>query len=226
MEKFNGKYRIPSSRLVNWDYASEGVYFITICTKDKTHFFGECINGKMQISTAGLIVQGCWYDMPNHTLANIILDKFVVMPNHIHGIIIVETLHATSSDKPSSNKLPSDEPSSNESSSNESSETDNEKDKSDLTLDAEMLRAEMLRATSLHKFYQKISPKSGSISRILGSFKSACSKHINLVFPDMNFGWQERFWDNIIRDERGYETISDYIINNPENWKEDKFFNE
>jgi putative transposase len=189
MEKFNGKYRIPSARLPNWDYASAGMYFITICTKDKIHFFGECVNGKMQISTIGLIVQGCWYDIPNHTSANIILDEFVVMPNHIHGILILgESLDAI----------------------NDNNGT-----------------LKTLRATSLpNTFYQKISPKSGSISRILGSFKSACSKHINLTFPDMDFDWQERFWDNIIRDDERYETVSNYIMNNPKNWNEDKFFNE
>ncbi len=56
MEKFKSKYRIPSARLINWDYGSEGMYFITICTKNREHFFGEIRNGEMQLSEIGAIV--------------------------------------------------------------------------------------------------------------------------------------------------------------------------
>lgn len=58
MHKFQDKYRIPSARLVGWDYSDDGAYFITICTANRKHFFGECKNGKMKLSTAGAIVQG------------------------------------------------------------------------------------------------------------------------------------------------------------------------
>ena len=57
MEKFKNKYRIPSAQLINWDYGSEGMYFITICTKNREHFFGEIRNGEMQLSEIGAIVK-------------------------------------------------------------------------------------------------------------------------------------------------------------------------
>jgi putative transposase len=214
MDKFNNKYRIPSARLLNWDYASAGAYFITICTKDRKHYFGECINGKMKISTIGLIVQGCWYDIPNHTSANIILDKFVVMPNHIHGILIigestVETLHATSSSK-QINDIPSKQ--------NNDINQDLLNNLDDLT------NPNVYDDSKKNDFFRQISPKPGSVSRIIGSFKSACTKHINLVFPDEDFDWQERFWDNIIKTNDSFVNISNYITNNPSTWNGDKFF--
>ena len=107
-DKFQNKYRIPSARLQNWDYASEGAYFITVCTKDRLHYFGVIENGKMILSNIGVIADLMWYEIKNHA-KNIELGEFVVMPNHIHGILIlndnklhdnanatVETLHATS----------------------------------------------------------------------------------------------------------------------------------
>ena len=99
MLKFKNKYRTTSIRLQSWDYSCNGVYFITICSKDKIPCFGQIINGSMQLSHIGVLADVFWHEIRHHT-QNIELDKFVVMPNHIHGILIinkpVETLHATS----------------------------------------------------------------------------------------------------------------------------------
>lgn len=62
--KFNKKYRIESARMQNWDYANEGAYFITICTKDRVHYFGEIVNGEMQLNELGNIVQSEWVRTP------------------------------------------------------------------------------------------------------------------------------------------------------------------
>jgi hypothetical protein len=74
------------------------------------------------------------------------------------------------------------------------------------------------------EFYQKISPKSGSVSAVIRSYKSVCTKHIHQAFPNLNFEWQTRFWDNIIQSESSFNNITQYIINNPQNWDKDKFF--
>lgn len=74
-----------------------------------------------------------------------------------------------------------------------------------------------------NEFFQKISPKSGSISTVIRSFKSICTRHINKDFPDIQFEWQERFWEHIIKKEEDYMKIAQYIINNPKNWEDDKF---
>ena len=87
--KFRGKYRIESARLKNYDYSSDGAYFITICTKNREHSFGEIVNGKLQETEPSKICQNVWNDLPNH-YKNCVLDAFVIMPNHVHAIIVIE----------------------------------------------------------------------------------------------------------------------------------------
>ena len=86
---YKNRYRIESIHLKNWDYSSDGFYYITVCTKDRQHIFGDIINGKMLLSAHGEIVKKCWVDLPDHYI-NLILDVFVIMPNHIHGIMIID----------------------------------------------------------------------------------------------------------------------------------------
>ncbi len=88
MEKFKGKYRIPSTRLQNWNYGWNGAYFITICTKNRIHYFGKVVNRKMQFSHIGIVADILWYEIKHHA-DRIELGEFVVMPNHIHGILIL-----------------------------------------------------------------------------------------------------------------------------------------
>jgi REP-associated tyrosine transposase len=185
-DKYQDKYRIPSARLASWNYSSNGAYFITICTAHREHYFGKIINGKMQLSEQGKMANHYWSQIPGH-FSFIVLDEFVVMPNHIHGIVVidkpdsfdgigVETLHATSLPEP---------PIKNEQMAN-------------------------------------ISPKPHSIPTIIRSFKSAVTKYCNE--NNLQFGWQTRFHDHIIRDNDEFERIKNYIICNPLNWEKDKFF--
>ena len=116
-EKFRNKYRIASSRLPGYDYSRDGAYFITICTKNHENLFGDVIglpvdavyadetvtvetglrpvstniklSAEIKLSDFGKIGSDCWYDLTNH-YPNIILDQFIVMPNHIHGIIMIQ----------------------------------------------------------------------------------------------------------------------------------------
>lgn len=89
MKLYKNKYRINSIRLKDWDYSSYGYYFVTICTKDKECFFGNINDGKVSLSDIGIIANNNWIRIPEH-LKNANLDEFKVMPNHIHGIIIIE----------------------------------------------------------------------------------------------------------------------------------------
>jgi len=75
-----------SIRLKHYDYAETGAYFVTICTKDRECLFGEIVNGEMRLNNAGEIVQNTWNDLINH-VSNIVLDQFIIMPNHIHCIV-------------------------------------------------------------------------------------------------------------------------------------------
>jgi putative transposase len=89
MAEFQKKYRIESIRAQWWDYGWNGAYFITICTHNRQHFFGKIIKGKMELSHMGAITDTLWHEIPikfKYTE----LGDFVVMPNHIHGILILD----------------------------------------------------------------------------------------------------------------------------------------
>jgi len=88
-DRFLDKYRIPSARLQNWDYGWNGIYFITICTEGRDNFFGEITDSVMNLSEIGQLVHRFWFKIPDH-FPFVFLDSFVVMPNHIHGILILD----------------------------------------------------------------------------------------------------------------------------------------
>ncbi len=78
-----------SIRLKGYDYARPGGYFVTICTQDRACLFGEVVGGKMMLNDAGRMVAR-WWDELNRKFSNVKTDAFVIMPNHIHGIIMIE----------------------------------------------------------------------------------------------------------------------------------------
>ena len=78
------------SRLREYDYTQTGYYFVTICTQDRKEFFGYVKEGSMNLSEYGEIANQCWYDLPKHYL-NCSLDSFIIMPNHVHGIIVIDS---------------------------------------------------------------------------------------------------------------------------------------
>ena len=87
--KFKDKYRVQSARLQNWDYSSAGAYFLTVCTKDRECMFGDVVDGKMGLNEFGKFAHKCWEQIEKlHDF--IILDEFVIMPNHVHGILFIE----------------------------------------------------------------------------------------------------------------------------------------
>ncbi len=88
-DKFRGKYRTTSHRLKGYDYTSDGAYFITIVTKNREHFFGKIMNGEMVFNGLGGIANGYWKKIPDH-FPDVILDEFIIMPNHIHGILFLQ----------------------------------------------------------------------------------------------------------------------------------------
>jgi REP element-mobilizing transposase RayT len=77
-----------SIRLAGYDYSRPGAYFVTICTEDRECLFGEIIAGEMRLNDAGAIALAVWNDLPMH-YAHVQLERFVIMPNHVHGIIIL-----------------------------------------------------------------------------------------------------------------------------------------
>lgn len=85
------KHKDGSFRLKNWDYSNIGLYFLTICTKKKEHFFGNIENDIMVLNEVGLIVESNWRNIETQ-YSNIEIADFVIMPNHLHGILIIDGL--------------------------------------------------------------------------------------------------------------------------------------
>lgn len=159
-------------RLRNYDYSSNGWYFITICTSNKTCYFGHISSNKMHYSSIGLLALKYWIEIPKH-YPYVKLGKYVIMPNHVHGII---GIFKERNDKHHSSSI----------------------------------------NTSL-------SPSRGSISRIIGSYKSSVSRWCNKNGHDY-FGWHYRFHDHIIRNSQDYQRIHEYILNNVKRWNGDRFY--
>ncbi|HWP93249.1 MAG TPA: transposase [Thermodesulfobacteriota bacterium] len=88
MGLYKDKYRIDSTRLKDWDYSSSGYYFVTICTKKQECFFGEVVDGQIRLFETGEIAAEEW-QKTEQIRQNVKLDEWVVMPNHIHGIVII-----------------------------------------------------------------------------------------------------------------------------------------
>lgn len=88
MKKYNNKYRIPSTRLSSWDYGAAALYFVTICTHNRECWFGKIMDGKMSLSEIGIIAKSEWLKtFEIRPDMNLWMGEFVVMPNHVHGII-------------------------------------------------------------------------------------------------------------------------------------------
>lgn len=227
MEKFLGKYRISSARLRNWDYASQGMYFVTLCTKSREHFFGKIVEKEndtgqfeMQLSEIGRIVESEWARTPEvRPDMNLELGECQVMPNHFHAILIIgenqfnttELIHETNQNpiEPGRDAMLAS-PIAYESKPNPDS---------DPVFELEM---QMILATDT-KSKNEFTPQSKNLGSVMRGFKSK----VTSVTKDHHiiFGWQPRYYDHIIHAYDEYRRIADYIRDNPANWGNDRLRN-
>ena len=91
------KRRHHSIRLQGYDYTRQGAYFVTICTRNRECLLGDIVEGRMHLSEAGRLAQAVWEDLPHH-YPHVQIDVWVIMPNHMHGIIILTEAQATEDD--------------------------------------------------------------------------------------------------------------------------------
>jgi REP element-mobilizing transposase RayT len=222
-DKFQNTYRIASARLPGWDYGWNAPYFVTICTKDRECFFGEIVNGEMNLSKTGVIADLMWYEIKNHA-KGVELGEFIVMPNHVHGIITLNGDSGVQNDHPDSTvetthalSLPQiDQPGPNDiRRGSHPVETTHA-----LSLQSKQSPIVESQKTPAQQRFQN--QGKNTLSSIVGGYKSAVTKHANRL--KLDFAWQPRFYDHIIRDEQSFRTISNYILNNPQSWAQDKFF--
>ena len=178
------KRRRISTRLPNWDYASNAWYFVTICTRDRQPFFGDIVNQTMTYSDIGKIAHQYWLEIPDHC-PNVNLDIHVIMPDHVHGILAINT--------------PSNPPQSGR----------------DVQLNVPT--GDKINTYDLSTAMSGISPKAGSLSVVLRSYKAAVSRWCRSN-GYASFAWQSRFYEHIIRTDDALHQIRQYIHNNPTNW--------
>src|SRR5947209_2540109 len=89
MDYIRKSYNRRTIRLQNYDYTQPGFYFVTICTSKKKRMFGEIVNDEIHLNEVGKVIQSTWNTLPERFLC-VELDEYVIMPNHIHGVIIIE----------------------------------------------------------------------------------------------------------------------------------------
>ena len=213
---FAKKYRIASARLQGFDYASGGVYFITICTKDKRDFFGTIQDREMRLSTMGRMVASEWERTPT-IRENVTLGAWVVMPNHFHAIVIIQNRrNDTHGNTETHGNV--------ETHGNASLRDAGGK----IVLEKEVYGnvggiVETHGNASLRgdgKYKNAFGPQSGNVSAIIRGFKGATTKQIHVAgFSD--FTWQSRFYDRIVRNEEEWRRIEEYIVSNPKTWETD-----
>lgn len=186
-------------RLAGWDYSSEGVYFITICCMDRQLFFGKIKENKIILSEIGLVASKYWLQIPDH-FPHVKLDEFVVMPNHIHGIIILDyslvgPRHGVALQS---------------------------------TMDEYVGSCHGMTLHTGQKSNQNINqfsrPVKNSVSVIINQFKSSVKRWCNKNGFD-HFQWHSRFYDEILHNENSIDNIREYIYFNPKNWTDDELYN-
>ena len=211
MSRYNPeKHHRRSIRLQGYDYSQEGLYFITICCQDRAHLFGEIVDGKMILNDAGLQAKKSWQDIPNH-FPNAVLHEYIIMPNHIHGIIEFVGANQYSPNNNSPN---------NGSPNQTFSDNGNDVENNDKAKDLELVNGTKNFSPLPNATWRSPSKTIGSVIR---GFKIGVTKWMRNNTTVVNV-WQRNYYDHIIRNEQDYERISEYIKNNPILWKEDRFY--
>jgi len=185
-----GIHHRRSIRLKNYDYSRRGLYFITICTQNRLCSFGGIKKGEIILNDAGKMIKTVWDEIPVY-YQRFNVHEFIVMPNHIHGIIQIASNPNLVGAGPCACLNP-------------------------------------CIANDIGQ-PQGVAPTM-SLSDVVHRFKTLTTKRYvdgvkNNGWPRFNKKlWQRNYYEHIIRDEKSYNKLSDYIINNPMSWQEDKYY--
>ncbi len=194
---YKNKFRIESTRLKKWDYANDGAYFVTICVKDRKELLGEILDGKLKENGLTKIVQNCWEDLPHH-YPNCVLDAFVIMPNHVHGLIIIDNARVDP----------------------------NSHSNVEAGLKPVCTCADPIANSNMETGLKPVSTaadlsnktKKYSLCEMVRGFKTFSSRRINEMNQTQGQPfWQSRFYDHSIRDPISLNEKRQYIQNNPLN---------
>ncbi len=208
MAKFGNRYRIESNRMPGWDYAGNGYYFITLVIQNRECLLGKIKNGEVTLSDFGKIAKEELHKS-FEIRQELFLDEFVMMPNHLHAIVIIDKSKVT----------------------NMLIETD--------VLHVETHGRASLRVEQSNQLLQNdlqtgFCRKPKSLSSFIAGYKSSVTTKVDdfidlydlsiVKYNRRNKFWQANYNDHVIRNEKEYWEIKNYIKNNPANWVEDKFY--
>lgn len=201
-----------SIRLRGYDYTQPGAYFITVCTYAHIHLFGEVVEGQVHLNACGRIVAGRWRALPRHG-ARVRLGAFVVMPNHIHGILIINPPRpAPASSEPMWGR----------------GEASDQPGKTVPVAGADPALSVGAVPSDASPLQGSGAPRGtvpGSLGAIVQQFKSITTRKINRLRGTPGAPvWQRGYWDRILRDERAGQAACRYIEENPARWEEDNLY--
>ncbi len=228
MTLFKDKYRIESIRLPGYDYSRPGAYFITIVAHNRQCLFGEIVNGEMTLNEFGEIVKTEW-QKTGALRPNIDVDAFVVMPNHLHGILIItdndDLYHHRNRDRDCDcdcrdtlQRVSTGSGSGSESGSETETETGSETE-TETETESESEPGMGMGMGTIEQFGK---PTHNSIPTIVRLFKSTITKQINQIRQTPGIPvWQRNYYEHIIRNDNELNKIREYIINNPLTWETD-----
>ncbi len=221
------KHHRRSIRLRGYDYAAEGAYSVTICTRNRECTLGGIADRGMILSEIGRIADECWLTIPND-LQNAELDEYQIMPNHVHGIVVIWDKRVKIGDENSLRDLMGKGESAGDLMAGEHSGIDVlARGCSVRDLINQIPPGNRISLGFVHnKFTDDVdwplmkNPKN-TLGKIIRHFKAKASKTIhNAGFYD--FEWQKGYYDHIIRDNNELERVRQYIRNNPRRWSESK----
>ena len=187
-----------SPRLKEYDYSAPGAYFVTVCTHGKAHILGEIHDGKMYLSSMGEIAENEIKNIGLH-YNNVSVDKYVVMPNHIHMIIVISEQSVVEGINP----FPTE--------------------KHDVSSDHE--NSVVTTMPNVGSAFMQTAKKY-DIPNVVGKFKAAVTRSVGNAFMHSvkSTIWQKSFHDHIIRNKNDYEKIWEYIDTNVVRWELDCFY--
>ena len=219
MSDESGHFHRRSIRLKGYDYRQAGAYFVTLVTAGHECIFGDVKNDLVVLNNTGCLVSALWQALPSHF--SIALGDWVVMPNHLHGIIILQNGDGGGNgDRGGGGR-------------GEASGANILDSKTNSLPDASPLRARSRARSPSVKWEKPENPpgrpngtESGSLGAIIQNFKSITTRRVNNLRPKAASEslWQRNYHEHIIHSDQEWDVISRYIIANPIRWDEEKNF--
>jgi putative transposase len=207
-----------SIRIKGYDYSQNGAYFVTICTHNKLCLFGQVESGKMVLNKLGLLVENIWREISKH-YESVLIDEFVIMPNHIHGIIWLDDRRAQLGVM---NHAPT--PMMNDVNVAARLGVINHAPTqmaNDANVGAQFIAPEInITAQFIAPKTREAQPTLGEVVRAFKARASQASKTIRS--NDSKALWQRNYYEHVARNEPDLQVIREYINNNPKQWHLDR----